>query len=159
MTTPEQRAEWHRLCDAATEGPWRASVTYPAADMVIHAKGVPQQLAYLAVSTVYEFPVNENAAFISAAREALPALLAENEKLRSAIEQLHGPLSIAALGARAEAAEAERDRLREKLSIVQSKLNRVNLISTETVANDTSIRSASFRALRRIVEYSALEQK
>jgi hypothetical protein len=66
--TPAQLEEWKRLESAATEGPWKAefgNLRYPcqAEDAEIVA----------------------NAAFIAASRTALPALIAEVERLNAEV--------------------------------------------------------------------------
>jgi hypothetical protein len=139
--------------------------------MVIHAKGVPQQLAYLAVSTVYKFPVNENAAFIAAAREALPALLAENEKLRAERDFAWRGLQDGTDRGmewqkecnvwidRAAAAEAERDRLRAALKPFAIAGDHLTAESPSDMcvifsANGNHVRICDLRAAR-----AALEQK
>jgi hypothetical protein len=119
MITDEQRAGWQRLCDAATEGPWRNNhftkdEEGPASNSVVSGLLVVVKSWGFELELLSPKQHKANADFIAAAREALPALLAENEVFRSTIEQLHGPLSIASLEARAGAAEAalEKDRTR-----------------------------------------------
>lgn len=67
-----------------TAGPWRASQTHPLGDWVIHAAGIPQQLAYLAASPHVDWPLEANARLIAAA----PELLAELKRLRLAYVNL-----------------------------------------------------------------------
>jgi hypothetical protein len=61
-----------------TPGPWTLSATYPAGDFVIHAKGIPWQLAYVPASTQIEWPLEANARLIAAA----PDLLAFAEEVK-----------------------------------------------------------------------------
>lgn len=90
MISDEQAAEWRELADAATEGPWDTDRLFIAHN---HAA--------------------EDAAFIAAARTAVPALLAERERLTAEAER-HKDFLFARgerLEARAEKAEAEVQRL------------------------------------------------
>jgi hypothetical protein len=87
--TPEQRAEWQRLADAATPGPWNAYTATCCPDQ----GGVAGTNRHVCPQHVgaYGHPMDiEDAAFIAAAREAVPALLsslaAAEERARAAIE-------------------------------------------------------------------------
>lgn len=62
--TPDRLAELKRLCEAATPGPWEANMDQVWCD------------GWLA-----DVHRDENAAFIAAARTALPGLIAEVERL------------------------------------------------------------------------------
>lgn len=74
--TDEQIAEWRRLSDAATSGPWRATSDGDWVGYVIAAK----RRTTIAICEASEVDMD----FIAAAREAVPALLAEIERLRAA---------------------------------------------------------------------------
>jgi hypothetical protein len=86
MITDEKRTEWQRLCDAATEGPW--TVETPMESPSVIADGHKEVYDWTFIAHIdtgkvkHSVKADRNAAFIAAAREALPALLAENEKLR-----------------------------------------------------------------------------
>jgi hypothetical protein len=69
MMTDEQLAEWQRLADAATPGPWRYRGIYVGTDAGLVASA--------------ELPLH--AAFIAASRTAVPALIEEVERLRDEI--------------------------------------------------------------------------
>lgn len=76
MIDPKKLAEWRALCEKATEGPWdwwRAEWAWE----VTTADGKRTDIG--------DF---NDAAFIAAAREAVPALLDEVEKLRSEVVAL-----------------------------------------------------------------------
>jgi len=81
--TPEQLAEWKRLADAATEGPW-ASVEISPEDKEWGACEITAGDGY--VSTM--ICGVDNAAFIAASRNAVPALIAEVERLTAEREDL-----------------------------------------------------------------------
>lgn len=80
MVTEEQLAEWERLTEAATEGPWD----------VMTREQWEEGFPFCADGTnPYTFPVDidaPDAAFIAAAREAVPALVAEVRRLRALLE-------------------------------------------------------------------------
>lgn len=57
-----------------TPGPWKASTTYDGVDHIIHAAGVPWQLAYLARHSEIDWPLEANAHLIAAAPELVEAL-------------------------------------------------------------------------------------
>jgi hypothetical protein len=92
--TPEQRAEWQRLADAATAGPWR----WEGGDVpdLIGRAGEPGVYVYDTEVICFEHnhgcacrqdceawltSTDTDRAFIAAAREAVPALLADNVRL------------------------------------------------------------------------------
>jgi hypothetical protein len=75
--TPEQRAEWRALADAATEGPWED------ADGIVYRARQGRALAELLGTGR-----SENAAFIAAAREAVLALLDALDAAEAEVERL-----------------------------------------------------------------------
>lgn len=107
--TPEQIAEWTALVAIATPGPWHAvslgesvSIILPTAIAAEHA----------------------DAAFIAAAREALPALLTEREELKALMLANEGVLVDAPALAvkerdRAEAAEASLAEARARIATLE----------------------------------------
>lgn len=78
LNTPEQRAEWRALADKATPGPWD---TY----MVPGTRSEEAYVAVEASETEVRIARYEgghfDGAFIAAARTAVPALLADVERL------------------------------------------------------------------------------
>lgn len=84
--TPQQRAELERLAAAATPGPW-LDVSHHWPERAIPV--ITEEPATIAYAAAEEFTQREaDAAFIAAARDAVPALLAENERLRTALESV-----------------------------------------------------------------------
>jgi hypothetical protein len=96
MMTPEQRAELRRIADAATSGPWEIQGPWPEVTLYQYQDEedprAPNKIASLGECRGHDNVKDDpDAAFIAAARTALPALLdevdrleAENERLRSA---------------------------------------------------------------------------
>lgn len=80
--TAEQLAEWRALCDAATPGPWLTWEPWPN----MRVGGEPKYLRLdpcsgpQAVNAHDDWPVAD-VRFIAAARQALPALLADRDRL------------------------------------------------------------------------------
>ena len=74
------------------------------------------------------------AAAISDAIAHIAALTAQNTGLQACIEQLQGPLTVAALTARAEAAEAEAAALRERVARLEGALRSCPPTSNPTVS-------------------------
>jgi hypothetical protein len=84
MSTAEQRQEWARLAEAATPGEWRATnevetrgnpfafYLFVAADDIFHTMCGGQYESHSATA---------NALFIAASRAAVPALLADVDRL------------------------------------------------------------------------------
>lgn len=108
-------AEWSRLASAATPGPWRANdasewlTTGPTWEVVFTGPADDPLVAGEDVALA-NYVEQADAEFIAAAREAVPALVAEVERLRGDLEISH---TIAAV--RTE----HRDRIRERLSAVR----------------------------------------
>ena len=73
----QRRKELRRLCEGATEGPWMVFKNGPH-----HVAGI--------CTTFSDSP--DNAAFIAAARSAVPELLEENERLREALRPFAQPV-------------------------------------------------------------------
>jgi hypothetical protein len=101
-TTPQQRAEWAALAEAATPGPWEAVQGASAGWWVEQ----PNTATIADIDIDYSGQPDADAAFIAAAREAVPALLADLEAVEAALEAGD---ACGAVGCRAL---AERDRLR-----------------------------------------------
>lgn len=74
MITAEQLAEWKKITEAATEGPWTYDTCYGVA-FISAAKNKP-------IAHAVDYLVPDNATFIATARTAMPLLLAEVERLR-----------------------------------------------------------------------------
>ena len=89
--TDEEIARLKGLCEKATPGPWRCD------DVLIHQDDLPatyaisdedeQSIAVLGqIQGIKGRQIIRNAEFIAAAREAIPALCDEVERLRGALE-------------------------------------------------------------------------
>lgn len=108
MLTKEKIESWKKLCDEAQRGPW-----YPANDGIY-----TDDLDYDHKIELSK----ENGAFIAASREAVPALIAEVERLRDWHAEQNEARAI--LKESKEffariAAEKENERLRKQLSFVK----------------------------------------
>lgn len=81
------RDEIRKACEAATPGPWEEGD---------HWVFVMPEVTSASLRDVLKVPAggngNANAAFIAGAREWVPALLDENEKLREALRYFARPL-------------------------------------------------------------------
>ncbi len=77
MIAQEQLARWRGLADAATPGPWEATSTWSDDGDSYYVAVVDGR----ALLDTYVSMTDADAAFIAAAREAVPALLAEVERL------------------------------------------------------------------------------
>lgn len=81
MLTDEQIAEWRRLADGATAGPWKHVGIGITTDPTRH----------VVAKCPVEQPVNSDmrdAAFIAASRVAVPALCEEVERLRRGLREI-----------------------------------------------------------------------
>jgi len=85
MITNEQITEWRRLAEAATPGPWTTDGNEFAVEGRRLGKCYDQ---YDGVRLAIHDNAIADAAFIAAAREAIPALLAEVERLQHGNDQL-----------------------------------------------------------------------
>ncbi len=73
MITKEQLEKWKQLDEAATDGPWRFD----------HGHVVHKDVSVIWIANCRSSPVPEyDAEFIAAAREAVPALISEVERLQ-----------------------------------------------------------------------------
>lgn len=68
--TPEQRAEWRKIADEATEGPWRVEDT-PYEGMGLHA-GPDESFVH---------PTDADLKLLGESRTAVPALLDEVDRI------------------------------------------------------------------------------
>ena len=109
MTPKEDRAKWQALCDAATPGPWELVNEYGSRVVADGAAwSAPYRLTPGSVGDPQQIADN---AFIAAAREAMPKLLADLDEAEA--------LATAALSTAdghreyGERMEAERDASRE----------------------------------------------
>jgi hypothetical protein len=113
--TDERLAEWGRLADAATDGPWESAVggiyydprkpgltdradiktawtwqpTYKSGDKKGQPKGEPEHVA-VAFGVLFPAILLPDAAFIAAARTAVPELVAEVRRLRAELAAAKG---------------------------------------------------------------------
>ena len=76
---PKQLEQWKNLASAATPGPWRSRESMGAATLTKDSG------ALLAAGQGFFEP--EDAAFIAAARSAVPALISEIERLRAVADK------------------------------------------------------------------------
>jgi hypothetical protein len=136
-TTPEQRAEWSRLAEAATAGPWETQIEDRSGAYVVgpstnpHIPS-PDVVATTRFSDRFAADDGANMSFIAASRTAIPALLAdvetltaERDKAGARAAELAGRWTTAMLGknderARAEAAEA-------KVAALEAEVARLNI--------------------------------
>lgn len=123
MITTEQIAELRRLCEAATPGPWvRSKYGFNILTHDSELSTCTQRYTGDKKPTEEEMAVMvANAAFIAAARTALPALLDEVERMqrerREDIALMEETLQAEKIGiARIEKAEAEAGAMREALA-------------------------------------------
>jgi hypothetical protein len=78
---PQQLNTWKQLASAATPGPWQVDSTAQGPAVIVDADEY--------VCTTWEdseFDQEADAAFIAAAREAVPALIAEVERLTALLQ-------------------------------------------------------------------------
>jgi hypothetical protein len=116
MITDEQIAEWKRLADAATSGPWKHDDSYSdrvcnglCGDQFEYSEGSLTGLIerHGNCSTVSNVEERRDVAFIAAARTAVPALIAEVELLRHEVSVLK------------QYGDAQADRTREEIAEVE----------------------------------------
>ncbi len=108
--TAEQLAEWHRLEQAATKGPWRKD----SHSGWLEHSGAPVKGLSCSLGVIH---FDEDADFVAAARTAVPALLSEVERLRALNERWER-----ATGATLEQAEGNAAAEREQLAFIRSSL-------------------------------------
>lgn len=85
--TNEQAQEWRELAEAATPGPWEPGVLSIPRDSVI---SVSENRYVCSVGNGGYW--QQDAAFIAAARTAVPALLTERDALAAEVQQLRAQL-------------------------------------------------------------------
>ena len=100
--TPDRIKELRALCDAATPGPW----------MKERPNGVGSADDMICFIDISSFNRDQDAAFIAAARPALPEALAEIEKLR--LDLTDAVAEIGRQGRELGKIQAENDRLRSR---------------------------------------------
>jgi hypothetical protein len=111
MSTAEQRQEWARLAEAATPGEWVASFGVTWDVVVGKLKKVITRTSGINNNT------RADAAFIAASRTAVPALLADVDRLTGDNAALSEALDTAL--AHLKESEAERDALAGQLAKVR----------------------------------------
>lgn len=94
MITPEELAADKALCEAATPGPWKAYANLGCKRIAGPKHGVRQTHRQTLADTVglrNEAEDRANAVLMAAARERLPAYIAEVERLQAQLkEKAHG---------------------------------------------------------------------
>jgi hypothetical protein len=88
MIPPERIAEWKALAVKATRGDWFHG---PAEDTRVMIRGGDRCVTVCRHTAVSEQAIND-AAFIAAARQAVPELIGEVERLRDELERINGIL-------------------------------------------------------------------
>lgn len=113
-----------------TPGPWTASPTEPKGDWVVHAAGIPQQLAYLPASRLVNWPLEANAALIAEAGTVHHETGMTPQQLRAAWDEARSMLLGAECAEQSLAKENEqlreqRDELLAALQFVDLRLSQV----------------------------------
>jgi hypothetical protein len=147
--TPERIAELKRLCDAATSGPWTVETPMDSPSVIADGNKAVYDWTFIAhIDTgkvKHSVKADRNAAFIAAAREALPALLAENKRLSADKSESNNQwrLDYNALSERAASAEAEGEQWRlaynslsERLTVAGAERDRLRAALTRIAAFD-----------------------
>lgn len=93
--TAEQLTEVRALCEAATDGPWTIEPDRNDQQNIYSNDEWIALLPHQCVSSIEQQRVKD-AAFIAASRSLVPALLDENEALRTALRVARSELAIAA---------------------------------------------------------------
>jgi hypothetical protein len=125
--TPERIAELRALDAAAANAPWKAESPFTGNDWLVCSLGSDFESKHWAVVTdgVHASDLRgcarEDAALIAAARNALPELLDEIERLRAILEPLRVPFA-AGLGDHREAIIAARNAIAEMLRVTGGEL-------------------------------------
>lgn len=89
-TTADERAGWKRICDGTTPGPWESRILnvegtlIPAADVMYQNFGIIGEEMEASMRS----NLKTDADFVSLSRMAMPRLLADVERLNTAISQL-----------------------------------------------------------------------
>ncbi len=93
MIDPKKIAEWKALVEKAAQGPWRLAATRDADGGLVHVRDIEGASGFAPIGRLVaqvftvdygsrlESEADATAGLIVAAREALPALLAEREEL------------------------------------------------------------------------------
>lgn len=98
MSTPEQRAHWRRLEQAATPGEWTVEVEEYGNSGSITIPAIERLLHHTEWADPEDFQRDtDNAEFIASARTAVPALLEDVERLEAKYAQLLAELREALL--------------------------------------------------------------
>ena len=126
------REQVKALLSRAPEGPWRADgepwnrIVWSGAEnrvcFMAHSNGLNDDRDVAASDLAAAAP--DLARALLAALDDLDAVKAERGVLKAAIEQLHGPLSVAALVARAEAAEAANAAMTAREGVLRAVLDK-----------------------------------
>lgn len=92
--TPDELKRLRELCEKATAGPWKSDYcgdVWTISGEVPHVNDGGMEL-FQGIGTTTRGPDNGNAAFIAAARTAVPALLDEVERLEEENAMLRGKI-------------------------------------------------------------------
>lgn len=125
MITDDKLREWEELADKATPGPWQACNGYSFPGAVIEGISEQHKVDVVVDDGSYDewgtgVQKKEDASFIAASREAVPALIAEVRELRAKLKILTNPSDgrCMEIGALRSALAAERERVKELRSIL-----------------------------------------
>lgn len=118
--SPEQLQAWKRLADEATSGPWDSYFETGLNPMVVTYTENEKGLRSLKDAVVHGPSITNNN-FIAAARTAVPALIAEVERLQHREFSLN--LDLAVEGTSKIAHEMENIRLRKQLQLCREQRN------------------------------------
>ena len=129
--TDEQLQEWQAATDAATPGPWEASMTWNGDEFYyVSVKGGRAVFdSYVSISFA-------DAAFIAAAREAMPALLAEVEQQSARADDAE---ALAARRAKYnDALASERNELQMRLWKIDEQAKRIDELEAQLSDAETA---------------------
>lgn len=120
MSTKEQRDSWQRLSDAATAGPWKAERPIPGFLRFVVADVLGWGIYPATNEPTHGVPAGDDADFIAAAREAVPALLQDVAALTT---ERDGAIDVAdRQRSRAKDGESEVQRVKQERDAFQRAL-------------------------------------
>ncbi|MBK9497389.1 MAG: hypothetical protein IPO08_23285 [Xanthomonadales bacterium] len=146
-TTERQIAEWEKLSDAATPGPWGRAGTEVTAKSIGYAS--------VCDTETDNDKMCENAAFIAAAREAIPALIADLRDARETISRLTAQAEALLLHADIKTRREERE---AKLAEAEKDAKRYRWLTDDHDSRDTRKACHDILARMPVMSYSAASQ-
>lgn len=133
MISDDKLKEWRALCENATPGGWWWDYEHEPTRIIIECKGPRVDVLSKLDEEQDDTYAIANAAFIAAARTAVPALLDEVERLKSAVRIRNDEAMIF---------RGERDALRSKLAKARAALE----MASDSLASDQSVALEVVRA-------------